>query len=74
MHYKLSAPSRLRLSAKDRGAIEMMLGRVLEGCGSMAYRPLGRTIYEIRKDVDCCLIFIHRGDDVYEITASLMAA
>jgi hypothetical protein len=71
MHYKLSAPSRLRLSAKDRNAIEFMLGRVGDS-NSMAYQPKGRTGYHIRRSEDGHMVSIRRGDEVYEIVARLM--
>ena len=73
MHYKLSMPSRIRLSTKDRNAIEFMLGRIGDS-GSLAYRPKGRTIYEIRRSEEGHTVSIYRGEEVYEIAASLTIA
>ena len=63
MKYKMSYSNNIRITAKDRNAIESMLKMIGESC-SMGYQPKGRTKYSIYREDSGFSVTIQKSNGV----------
>lgn len=66
LKYKLSYSSTLRVSSKDRKAIEYMMAKIGQS-NSMGYYPKGRTGYSIERDGLEYVVTIRKGDEMWPV-------
>ena len=63
MKYKMSYSNNIRITAKDRNAIESMLNKIGES-RSMGYQPKGRTRYSIVREDSGFSVTIQKSSGV----------